>query len=187
VITTSEIRKGTTFEMDGSLYQVVEVHHVKTKRSAVYRVKMRDLRAGHITEHSFNAGEKLATARVERRDMQYLYADEDNLTFMNTETFDQIPIARAMVGDAIPYLKESDIVQVMMFGEEPLGVELSASVELTIEQTDPGVKGDTATGATKPATMTTGLVVQVPLFINQGDTIKISTETGSYLERTASA
>ena len=93
MITTSEIRKGTTFEMDGNLYQVVEVHHVKTKRSAVYRVKMRDLRAGHITEHSFNAGEKLATARVERRDMQYLYADEDNLTFMNTETYDQIGIA----------------------------------------------------------------------------------------------
>lgn len=187
MITTSDIRKGTTFEMDGSLYQVVEVHHVKTKRSAVYRVKMRDLRAGHITEHSFNAGEKLATARVERRDMQYLYADDDNLTFMNTETYDQTALPRALIGDAMPYLKESDIVQVMMFGEEPLGVDLSASVELTIEQTDPGVKGDTATGATKPATMTTGLIVQVPLFISQGDTIKVSTESGAYLERTASA
>lgn len=187
MITTSEIRKGTTFEMDGNLYQVVEVHHVKTKRSAVYRVKMRDLRAGHITEHSFNAGEKLATARVERREMQYLYADDDNLTFMNTETFDQIGVPRSLIEDALPYLKESDLAQVMMYGEEPLGIELPASVELTIEQTDPGVKGDTATGATKPATMTTGLVVQVPLFINKGDTLKISTETGTYIERTASA
>lgn len=187
MISTSDIRKGTTIEMDGSLYQVVEVHHVKTKRSAVYRVKMRDLRAGHITEHSFNAGEKLTVARVERREMQYLYDDDDNLTFMNTETYDQIAIPKSLIEDALPYLKESAMAQVMMYGDEPLGIELPASVELTIEEADPGVKGDTATGATKPAKLTTGLVVQVPLFINQGDTIKISTETGTYIERIASA
>jgi elongation factor P len=187
MITTSEIRKGTTVEVDEHLYQVVAVQHVKTKKSAVYKVKLRDLRAGHIIERSFNAGEKLAAARVERREMQYLYAEDDLLTFMNTETYDQISIARALLEDALPYLKESDTIQVITYGEEALGVDLPAAVELTITGADPGVKGDTATGATKPATMVTGLVVAVPLFINPGDTIKISTETGTYIERTANA
>ncbi len=185
MITTSEIKKGTTVEIDDHLYQIVEVRHVKTKRSAVYQVKMRDLRAGHITERSFNAGEKLAAARVERREMQYLYGDDLALTFMNTETYDQVSVPRELIEDAIPYLKEGNNSQVVIYGEEPLGIELPASVELTITAADPGVKGDTATGATKPATMETGLVVAVPLFINAGDTIKVQTETGNYIERIA--
>jgi elongation factor P len=174
-------------EVDGSLYQVIDVQHIKTKKSAVYRVKMRDLRGGHLVERTFNAGEKLTAARVERRAMQYLYGDEDHLTFMNTETYDQIMVPRAVAEAALPYLKESDLVQVQVYGEEALGVELPASVTLVITESDPGVKGDTATGATKPATLETGLVVDVPLFINPGDTIKVSTATGAYIERTATA
>lgn len=187
MISTGDIKRGVSVEVDGSLYQVVDVQHIKTKKSAVYRVKMRDLRRGAIIERTFNAGEKLTAARVERREMQYLYGDDDNLTFMNTDTYDQITIPRAIAEDALPYLKESDLVQVQLYGEEALGIELPASVILQITQSDPGVKGDTATGATKPATLETGLVVDVPLFINPGDTIKVSTSTGQYLERTATA
>ena len=185
MIGTGDIKRGVSVEVDGSLYQVVDVHHVKTKKSAVYRVKMRDLRGGHIIERTFNAGEKLTAARVERREMQYLYADGDAYTFMNTETYDQIMIPRDAIAEALPYLKEGDLVQVQLYGEEALGVEIAAAVTLEITQSDPGVKGDTATGATKPATLETGLVVDVPLFINPGDTIKVSTSTGAYIERAA--
>lgn len=183
MISTGDFKKGQAVEVDGSLYQILEVQHVKTKKSAVYRVKLKDMRAGHITERTFNAGEKLAAARVERRDMQYLYGDAEALTFMNTQTFDQIAVPRDIAGDALDFLKEGDVIQVTTYGEEALGVELPASVTLKIVRSDPGVKGDTATGATKPATMETGLVVDVPLFINEGDTIKISTSTRGYIER----
>ncbi len=185
MISTGEIKKGVSVEVDGNLYQVVEVQHVKTKKSAVYRVKMRDLRGGHIIERTFNAGEKLAAARVERRDMQFLYADSDGLTFMNTQTFDQISVPANIAGNALSYLKEGDVIQVLAYGEEALGVELPSSVQLKIVRSDPGVKGDTATGATKPATLETGLVVNVPLFINEGDTIKVGTSEGNYIERIA--
>ncbi len=187
MLSTSDFKKGASVELDGGLYRIEEVHHVKTKKSAVYRVKLRDLRAGHITERSFNAGEKLVVARVERRRMQYLYGDENNHTFMNVETFDQLTVPARVLEDALPYLRESDEVQVMIFGDEALGVELPAAVELVITASDPGVKGDTATGATKPATMETGLIVNVPLFMNPGDTIKVSTSDGRYLERTKTA
>ena len=185
MISTGEIKKGVSVEVDGNLYQVVEVQHVKTKKSAVYRVKMRDLRGGHIIERTFNAGEKLTAARVERRDMQFLYADPDGLTFMNTETFDQISVPATVAGSALSYVKEGDVVQVLAFGEEALGIDLPSAVQLKIVQSDPGVKGDTATGATKPATLETGLVVNVPLFINEGDTIKVGTSEGNYIERVA--
>lgn len=187
MISTGEIKKGVSVEVDGSLYQVVEVQHVKTKKSAVYRVKMRDLRGGHIIERTFNAGEKLAAARVERRDMQFLYSDATGLTFMNTQTFDQITVPMTVAGNALSYLKEGDVVQVLAYGEEALGIELPSAVQLKIVQSDPGVKGDTATGATKPATLETGLVVNVPLFINEGDTIKVGTSEGNYIERVTNA
>ena len=187
MIGTGDIKRGTSVEIDGTLYQVVDVQHIKTKKSAVYRLKMRDLRGGHIIERTFNSGEKLTAARVERRKMQYLYGDEDNLTFMNTETYDQLMVPRAVIEDALPYLKEGDLAQVQLYGDEALGIDLPASVVLLITQSDPGVKGDTATGATKPATLETGLVVHVPLFINPGDTIKVATSTGEYVERTATA
>ncbi len=184
MISTSDFKKGTTVEVDGTLYRMEDVHHVKTKKSAVYRVKLRDLRAGHITERTFNAGDKLPVARVERRKMQYLYGDGEQYTFMNSETFDQIMVPQSVISDALPYIRESDEVQVILYGDEALGVELPAAVELQITQSDPGVKGDTATGATKPATLETGLVVNVPLFLEPGDVIKVSTSDGKYLERT---
>ena len=187
MIGTGELKKGNSVEVDGALYQVVDVHHVKTKKSAVYRVKLRDLRAGHLIERTFNAGEKLTAARVERRAMQYLYADGETLTFMNTETYDQLGVSRSVVEEQLPYMKESDVVQVLTYGEEALGIELPAAVSLVITEAEPGIKGDTATGATKPVTLETELVVDVPLFINPGDTIKVSTTTGGYLERTATA
>lgn len=187
MIGTSDLKKGLSVEVDGTLYQIVDVHHVKTKRSAVYRVKLKDLRAGHITEHSFNAGEKLVAARVERREMQFLYGDGPIYTFMNTETFDQIEASENIVADARPYMREGDKVQVLLYGEEALSIEVPPAVVLVIAEADPGVKGDTATGATKPAKMETGLMVNVPLFINPGDSIKISTTTGDYLERVATA
>ncbi|MGE0227420.1 MAG: elongation factor P [Dehalococcoidia bacterium] len=187
MISTGEIKRGVSVEVDGNLYQVVEVQHVKTKKSAVYRVKMRDLRGGHIIERTFNAGEKLAAARVERRDMQFLYSDATGLTFMNTQTFDQITVPESIAGSAPSYLKEGDVVQVLAYGEEALGIELPPAVQLKIVQSDPGVKGDTATGATKPATLETGLVVNVPLFINEGDTIKVGTSEGNYIERVSNA
>ena len=187
MLSTSEFKKGASVEIDGGLYRIEEVHHVKTKKSAVYHVKLRDLRAGHITERSFNAGEKLPVARVERRRMQYLYGAGDLYTFMNLENFEQIEVPKAVIDEALPYLKESDEVQVVTFGDEALGVELPAAVELLITSAEPGVKGDTATGATKPATLETGLVVNVPLFMNPGDTIKVSTADGRYLERTKTA
>jgi elongation factor P len=183
VISTSEFKKGSTVEVDGNLYRMEDVQHVKTKKSAVYRVKLRDLRGGHIIERTFNAGDKLTAARVERRRMQYLYGDGDQYTFMNSETFEQLEIPRRTIEDALPYLKESDEVQVILYGDEALGVELPAAVELRIEASEPGVKGDTATGATKPATLETGLVVHVPLFVEPGEVIKVSTADGRYLER----
>lgn len=183
MISTSEFKKGATVEVDGSLYRMEEVHHVKTKKSAVYRVKLRDLRGGHIIERTFNAGDKLTSARVERRKMQYLYGDGQNYTFMNSETYEQIEVPHRVMDHALPYLKEGDEIQVVTYGDEALDVEMPAAVELRIESSDPGVKGDTATGATKPATLETGLVVNVPLFIEPGEVIKVSTSDGRYLER----
>ncbi len=183
MITTSQFKRGSTVEVDGTLYKMEEVNHVKTKKSAVYRVKLRDLRGGHIIERTFNAGDRLATARVETRKMQYLYDDGTNYTFMNSETYDQIEVPAVILGDDIKYLKEGDEVQVVLYGEEALGVELSSAVVLQVTESDPGVKGDTAQGATKPATLETGLITQVPLFVSTGDYIKISTDDGRYLER----
>ncbi len=183
MITTSQFKRGSTVEVDGTLYKMEEVNHVKTKKSAVYRVKLRDLRGGHIIERTFNAGDRLATARVETRKMQYLYGDGTNYTFMNSETYDQIEVPAVILGDDIKYLKEGDEVQVVLYGEEALGVELSSAVVLQVTESDPGVKGDTAQGATKPATLETGLITQVPLFVSPGDYIKISTDDGRYLER----
>ena len=183
MITTSQFKRGSTVEVDGTLYKMEEVNHVKTKKSAVYRVKLRDLRGGHIIERTFNAGDRLATARVETRKMQYLYDDGTNYTFMNSETYDQIEVPAVILGDDIKYLKEGDEVQVILYGEEALGVELSSAVVLQVTESDPGVKGDTAQGATKPATLETGLITQEPLFVSTGDYIKISTDDGRYLER----
>ncbi|HMO55379.1 MAG TPA: elongation factor P [Tepidiformaceae bacterium] len=184
MISTGELKKGATIELDGKLYSIMDYSHIKMGRgSAQARIKFRDVRSGAIIEQTFQAGTKFNRARVERREMQYLYSDDDFYYFMNTETFEQIPVSIDKVGDANRYLKENDTCELVLFGEEVIGLELPITVELTVTQTDPGFKGDTATGGTKPATLETGLVVQVPLFIEEGTLIRVNTDSGSYIER----
>jgi len=184
VISTSDLRKGATIELDGKLLAILDYNHIKVGRgSAQVRIKLRDVRSGAITEQTFQAGTKFPRARVERRQMQFLYRDDQFYTFMNTETFDQIPVSADNVGDADKYLKENDTCELILYGEEVIGVELPITVELTITDTDPGFKGDTATGGTKPATLETGLVITVPLFIEAGTKVKVNTDSGEYVER----
>ena len=184
MISTGELKKGATIELDGKLFSVMDYSHIKTGRgSAQVRIKFRDVRSGAIIEQTFQAGTKFNRARVERREMQYLYSDDQFYYFMNTETFEQIPVGAEKVGDANKYLKENDTCEVVLYGDEVIGVEMPISVELTVTVTDPGFKGDTATGGTKPATLETGLVVQVPLFIEEGTKIRVNTDSGSYIER----
>jgi len=184
VISTGDMKRGATIELDGRVWQVLEFEHIKMGRgSAQMRMKMRDVRRGDIVEKTFQAGEKWPRVRVERVSMQFSYADESLMYFMNTETYDQVPLSAEMVGDAKNYLPENGTCEVMFLGEEAIGIELPASVTLMVAQCEPGVKGDTAQGATKPATMETGMVVNVPLFINEGDTIKVNTTSGAYQER----
>ena len=184
MISTGELRKGATIELDGKLMTILEYNHIKTGRgSAQVRLRFRDARTGAITEQTFQAGTKWPRARVETREMQYLYSDDQFYYFMNTENFEQVPVTADRVGDANKYLKENDTCQLVMYGDEVIGVELPASVELVVVTTDPGFKGDTATGGTKPATTETGLVVNVPLFVEEGTRIKVNTDSGAYIER----
>lgn len=184
MISTAELRKGATIELDGKLFSILEYNHIKTGRgSAQVRIRLRDVRSGSTIEHTVQAGTKFTRAHVERREMQYLYSDDQFYYFMNNENYEQIPVTADKVGDANKYLKENDTCELVLFGEEVIGVELPASVELTVTMTDPGFKGDTATGGTKPATMETGLVVNVPLFVEVGAKLKINTDSGSYIER----
>jgi elongation factor P len=146
-------------------------------------MKLRDVRAGHIIDKSVQAGARFTKARVERQPAQYLYPQDDLYYFMNTDTYDQFPVNKATLDDALDYIKENSECNLLMYGDEVIGIELPAAVALTVTQTDPGVRGDTAQGGTKPATLETGLVVQVPLFINTGDVLRIDTRTGAYLGR----
>lgn len=184
MIETGDLRKGSTLEIDGTLYQVIEVEHLKIGRgSAQVRMKLRDVRGGHIVDKSVQAGSRFTRARVERQAAQYLYAEGDLHYFMNTETYDQFPLGKDHLGEALDYLKENATCNLLMYGDEPVGVELPAAVELAVTQTDPWVRGDTAQGGTKPATLETGITVNVPLFVNAGDMLKIDTRSGVYLER----
>jgi elongation factor P len=144
---------------------------------------LRDVRGGHIVDKSVQAGSRFTRARVERQEAQYLYAEGNLHYFMNTETYDQFPLGKDHLGDALNYLKENSTCNLLMYGDEPVGIELPAAVELAVEQTDPGMRGDTAQGGTKPAKLETGISVNVPLFVNAGDMLKIDTRTGEYLER----
>lgn len=184
MIDTGELRKGLTVEIDGNLYSIVDWEHNKTGRGgAKVRLKLRDVRAGHTIEQTYDAGAKFQRARVERQPAQYLYEDGGLYYFMNTENYEQIAIGRDRIGDAVNYLRENDDCSVLTYGEEAISVELPAAVILEIIETDPGFKGDTAQGGTKPARMETGLSVNVPLFLNTGDRIKVDTRSGAYLER----
>lgn len=183
MISGRELRKGIIIELDGTLYQVVDYQHIKMKRTALARVKLRDLTAGHTIERSFQSNDKLVRARLDTRSMQYLYNDGDIYHFMDTESFEQIEIDRKRLGDVLNYLKDGSTVEVSSYKDEIVDIELPVAVELKVTATDPGFKGDTATGGNKPATLETGFTTQVPLFINEGDIIKVDTRTGEYLER----
>ena len=183
MISSKELRKGITIELEGKLYQVIDYQHVKMKRTALARLKLRDIRAGHTIERTFSSAEKFTRARLDFRGMQYLYNDGDLYYFMDEENFEQIPINASQLGDTTNYLKEGMSLQVSSYKGKLIGVELPITVELEVADTGPGFKGDTATAGTKPATLETGITIQVPLFINKGDIIKVDTRDGSYLER----
>jgi elongation factor P len=183
MISSTELRKGITIELEGKLYQVIDYQHVKMKRTALARLKLRDIRGGHTIERTFSSSEKFTRARLDFRSMQYLYNDGDLYYFMDKENFEQMPISASQLGDAIDYLKEGMSLQISSYKDELVGVELPITVELQVTDTGPGFKGDTATAGTKPATLETGRTIQVPLFVNNGDTIKVDTRDGSYLER----
>jgi len=184
MISSGELRKGLTLELDGELYQVVDFQHIKTGRgSAQLRLKLHELRGGHNIERTFQANEKFTRARLDFKDMQYLYNDGDLYYFMDEETYEQMPLDANQLGDSLNYLKEGMSLQVSSYKGELVDVEMPITVELEVTETDPGFKGDTATGGNKPAKLETGITVQVPLFVNQGDIIKVDTRNGSYLER----
>jgi len=179
-----ELRKGVTIEMEGGLYRILDYQHIKIGRgSAQVRLKLRDLRAGHTIERTFQASERFNRARLERRNVQYLYQESGLYYFMDNESFDQTPIDADLLGDAINYLKEGMNLEMLSYKEEPVGVELPVAIGLEVSETGPGFKGDTATAGSKPATLETGIVIQVPMFINNGDIVKVDTRTGEYLER----
>jgi elongation factor P len=184
VINVTDARKGITVEMDGELYSVLEFEHIKMGRgSAQVRLKLRDVRGGHTIDKTFQAGAKLGRARIERQPVQFLYREGDIFHFMNRETYDQTALNLNQVADAANYLSENAEADLLTYGDEPIGIELPAALVLSVAQTEPGLKGDTTSGATKPATLETGLVVQVPLFVSTGDKLKIDTRSGAYLER----
>ena len=183
MISGSELRKGVIIELEDRLYQVVDYQHVKMKRTALARVKLRDIQAGHIIERTFQSDEKFIRARLDYRSMQYLYNEGDLYYFMDEESFEQMPISASQLGDAVSYLKEGMSLQVSSYKGELVGVELPITVELQVVDTGPAFKGDTATAGSKPAKLETGITIQVPLFIAKGDTIKVDTRSGSYLER----
>jgi len=179
-----DFRNGMTFEMDNSIWTVVEFQHVKPGKGAAFvRTKIKNVITGSTVERSFNPTDKLTEARVERRMMQYLYKDEDLYYFMDSETYDQVPLNSATVGDTMKFVKENEMVKFLSVKENVFAIEPPTFVELEIIETDPGYKGDTATGATKPAIVETGARVKVPLFVNQGDRIRIDTRTEEYMER----
>lgn len=184
MISAGDFRNGITLEMDGNIYQIIEFQHVKPGKGAAFvRTKLKNIINGGVVEKTFRPTEKFPQARIERVDMQYLYSDGDLYYFMNVETYDQIALNDDMVGDALKFVKENEMVKVCSHNGNVFSVEPPLFVELEVTDTEPGFKGDTATGASKPATVETGAVVMVPLFVETGDKLKIDTRTGEYLSR----
>ena len=184
MISAGDFRNGVTFEMDGNVVQIIEFQHVKPGKGAAFvRTKIRNVISGAVTEKTFNPTDKYPTAFVERKDMQYLYRDGDLYYFMDNETYENIPISASTLGDNFKFVKENMDVKVLSYKGNVFGVEPPFFIELEVTQTDPGFKGDTATNATKPATLETGAEIRVPLFINEGDHNKVDTRTGEYMER----
>ena len=184
MISAGDFRNGVTLEIAGNIYQILEFQHVKPGKGAAFvRTKLKNIINGGVVEKTFRPTEKFPAARIDRVDMQYLYSDGDLFHFMNVETYDQIALSQEDIGDALKFVKENEMVKICSHNGNVFAVEPPLFVELSITDTEPGFKGDTATGATKPATVETGAVVYVPLFVEQGDVIKIDTRTGEYLSR----
>ena len=184
MVSAVDFKNGLTIQYENVIYFIIEFQHVKPGKGAAFvRTKMKNLRTCAVTEKTFRPSEKMPTAHIERKDMQYLYSDGELFHFMDVETFEQIALNEDQLGDTLKFVKENDMVKMLIFGSEVIGVEPPLNVELEITHTEPGIKGDTSTGATKPATVETGANVNVPLFVNIGDKIKIDTRTGEYLSR----
>ena len=184
MISVNEFKTGLTIEVDGDIWRVMDFQHVKPGKGAAFvRSKLRNLRSGNVNEKTFRAGEKVEKAQIDNRRMQYLYADGDDHVFMDNETFDQIELPTKQIKDELNYLLENMEVHVIQYKEEVLGVELPSTVTFEVAETEPGIKGDTASGGSKPAKLETGLTVQVPFFVNIGDKLIINTEEGEYVSR----
>jgi elongation factor P len=184
MISTGELRKGVAIELDGDLWQILDYHHIKMGRgSAQVRITLRNVKRGQTIERSFQAGTKWPRASMERRPVQFLYRDGEDFHFMDTDTYDQFSLSADQLGDTARYLKDGMTLDRTSYQGETIGVELPVAVDLVVRGTEPGFAGDTQTGARKPATTETGLVVQVPIFINEGDTIRVDTRTGEYQTR----
>jgi len=184
VISVNDLRTGLTIVVEGDIYSVVEFLHVKPGKGAAFvRTKLKNVKTGAVVERTFRAGEKVEQAHIETSEMQYLYQSGNTYVFMNTETYEQLELSAAVLGDAAKYLKENMEILVQFYQGAPIGVILPTAVELKVVRTEPGFKGDTATGGSKPAELETGLVVQVPLFIDEGEIVKVDTRTGEYISR----
>ncbi|HEX9069436.1 MAG TPA: elongation factor P [Ktedonobacterales bacterium] len=184
MISTGDLKKGVSLEMDGQLYTIVDWQHIKMGRGgAIVRIKLRNLRSGALFEKTFDAGEKFTRAFLDRRPVQYSYNDGDIYYFMDNETYDTIQLTGEQLGNARSYLMDGMQLEIVSYKDEPISVELPDTVDLAVTYTEPGFKGDTATGGTKPATVETGLTVQVPLFVTTGDRIRVKTDGGTYVER----
>ena len=183
-VSTNDLRNGMTLNLPEGLFNVIEFQHVKPgKGGAFVRTKLKNVRSGAVIERTYRADEKLEQAIIDKREMQFLYRDGADYVFMDTRSYDQLQVETGLLGDAANYLKEGDDAVLEFFGDEIVGVELPAAVELTIAETEPGLQGDRVSGARKPATLETGLVIQVPLFVNPGEKVRVDTRTGEYLTR----
>ena len=184
MISAGDFRNGVTFEMEGNVFQIVEFQHVKPGKGAAFvRTKLKNVITGGVVEKTFRPTEKMEKAHIDRKDMQYSYSDGDLYYFMDQETFDMVPISADQVGDALKFVKEEMICKILSYKGSVFGIEPPTFVELLVTETEPGFKGDTATGATKPATLETGAVNNVPLFIEENEMIRVDTRTGEYMER----
>lgn len=187
MISTNDMRPGMTIDLDGELWSIIEYqHHKPGKGHAMVRAKVRSLKSGVVVDKTFRPDEKVEVARLDKRDMQYLYADDTGLVFMDTETYEQITVSRDLAGDAARFLNEAQSVSVVLHDGMALGVDLPTTVDLVVSQTDPGLQGDRSSAGTKPATLETGAIIQVPLFLTTGETVRVDTRTGSYVTRVRS-
>ncbi len=184
MISAGEFRNGVTFELDGNVFQIVEFQHVKPGKGAAFvRTKLKNVITGGVVEKTFRPTEKMPKAHIERKDYEYLYSDGDLFYFMDQESYEQMPLNGDQLGDSLKFVKENMVVKVLSYKGNVFGVEPPTFVELEVTETEPGFKGDTSTGATKPATLETGATIMVPLFVNQNDFIRVDTRTGEYMER----